>query len=271
MKKVEEYKGFEQGPIRPPSEAESLLIRISRNCPWNRCTFCPVYKGTTFSLRPVEHVLRDIDTVKWYVDAILDARRTGSSLENIAPPGQQQDNYAINGAYNFISGGMKSIFLQDGNSLIIKPEDIITILIHLQQSFPMVERITSYARSHTIARIKDIDLKTMKDPGLNRIHIGLESGSNEVLKRVAKGVTQEIHILVERPVAVIVQIVADLGGGIPGRAVVDRVGEQEGADAVLIGAIVGAGELDCLLQTLPALILSKYPLQGPFVCSPCRT
>ncbi|HEX7400759.1 MAG TPA: radical SAM protein, partial [candidate division Zixibacteria bacterium] len=57
------YQGFEQGPIRPPSEAYSLLIRVTRNCPWNQCTFCPVYKGTKYSKRPVEHVKRDIDAV----------------------------------------------------------------------------------------------------------------------------------------------------------------------------------------------------------------
>jgi radical SAM superfamily enzyme YgiQ (UPF0313 family) len=60
MKKnnIETYRGFEQGPIRPPSEAYSLLIRVTRNCPWNFCTFCPVYKDRPFSLRPVEHVLK---------------------------------------------------------------------------------------------------------------------------------------------------------------------------------------------------------------------
>ncbi len=59
----ESYDGFEQGPIRPPSEAGSLLLRVTRNCPWNRCKFCPVYKGTQFSRRPVDHVLRDIEAV----------------------------------------------------------------------------------------------------------------------------------------------------------------------------------------------------------------
>ncbi len=59
----EPYAGFEQGPIRPPSEAGSLLLRVTRNCPWNRCKFCPVYKGTQFSRRPVDHVLRDIEAV----------------------------------------------------------------------------------------------------------------------------------------------------------------------------------------------------------------
>jgi len=48
---------FEQGPIRPPSEAHSLLVRVIRNCTWNRCTFCPVYKGSGSSLRPLEDVL----------------------------------------------------------------------------------------------------------------------------------------------------------------------------------------------------------------------
>ena len=54
---------FEQGPIRPPSEAGSLLVRVSRNCPWNRCAFCPVYGGTTYSVRTVEDVMADVDAV----------------------------------------------------------------------------------------------------------------------------------------------------------------------------------------------------------------
>jgi len=69
-KPVEQYNGFEQGPIRPPSEANSLLIRITRNCPWNRCTFCPVYKGTKFSIRPVEDVKKDIDSVCSHVEKL---------------------------------------------------------------------------------------------------------------------------------------------------------------------------------------------------------
>ena len=67
---VDRYRGFEQGPIRSPSEAYSLLIRVTRNCPWNRCSFCPVYKGTKFSRRPVEHVKRDIDAVYRQVETL---------------------------------------------------------------------------------------------------------------------------------------------------------------------------------------------------------
>lgn len=200
MKHIEHYKGFEQGPIRPPSEAESLLIRITRNCPWNRCTFCPVYKGTKFSLRPVEHVIQDIDAVRFYTDAILEAAENGTALSRrelrqLAEEGGPDDLRAFHAAYNFISGGMKSIFIQDGNSLIIKPKDIIHILRHLRQSFPEVHRITSYARSQTIARISDDHLLEMAEAGLNRIHIGMESGSDAVLKKVKKGSDKATQVL----------------------------------------------------------------------------
>ena len=66
---------FEQGPIRPPSEAHSLLVRVIRNCTWNRCTFCPVYKGTKSSLRPVEDVLADVDAMAAAAEVLRGARR----------------------------------------------------------------------------------------------------------------------------------------------------------------------------------------------------
>lgn len=200
MKIIESYNGVEQGPIRPPSEAESLLVRISRNCPWNRCTFCGLYKGAKFSLRPVDHVLHDIDLVRFYVEAIEDARKTVGTISQrelmtLSPEGEKEDFQAIHAAASFVANGMESIFIQDGNSLVIKPEDIIRILKHLQEAFPQVKRVTSYARSHTIARISDENLNRMAGAGLNRIHIGMESASDRVLKMVKKGVDKETQIL----------------------------------------------------------------------------
>ncbi len=200
MKRTEPYTGFEQGPIRPPSEAESLLIRITRNCPWNRCTFCPVYKGTKFSVRPVEHVLKDIDKVHAYAESMLNAQQQNGrvaqcSYASLALSPNDQDRMALHAARSFVTSGMKSIFLQDGNSLIIKPDDLVRILAHLKQAFPNVDRITSYARSHTIARISDDDLRRFAENGLNRIHIGMESGSDAVLKKVKKGADQATQIL----------------------------------------------------------------------------
>lgn len=198
-KKFPEYNGFEQGPIRPPSEAGSLLIRITRNCPWNRCTFCPVYKGADFSLRPVEHVLEDIDVVHRYVQEI---RQRGAITGNISPSDintllekdTEGDRLALNAAMQWSLNGMQSIFLQDANSLIIKPDRLVTILTYLKGCFPWVGRVTSYGRSHTIARISDKNLSLIAAAGLNRIHIGMESGSDRVLTSIKKGVDKKTQI-----------------------------------------------------------------------------
>lgn len=194
----ETYTGFEQGPIRPPSEAGSLLLRLTRNCPWNHCTFCPVYKGTAFSLRPVDHILKDIDLVHGYVEKLKDALKTGPfTRDRIAPvlnSTGSEDIEAFHAAMNFIQNGMESIFLQDANSLIMKPEDLITVLRHIKACFPEAKRITSYARSHTVARISDDRMAEIAEAGLSRIHIGMESASDKVLQRVRKGSTKAMHI-----------------------------------------------------------------------------
>jgi len=184
------YRGFEQGPIRPPSEAHSLLLRVTRNCPWNRCTFCPVYKGTRFSVRPVAHILRDIDTVYEAVQQLREAPR------NQAPTGPAGgDPRAWAAAGNWVRYGSRQVFLQDANSLVLDPGDLAAILRHLKERFPEVTRITSYARSNSIANLDGGDLSGLRAAGLSRIHIGMESGADEVLKMVRKGTTQHQHIL----------------------------------------------------------------------------
>ena len=184
------YRGFEQGPIRPPSEAHSLLLRVTRNCPWNRCTFCPVYKGTRFSVRPVAHVLRDIDAVYEAVQQLEETPR------DLAPTGLAGgDPRAWVAARNWLRYGRRQVFLQDANSLVVDPGDLAAILRHLKMRFPEVTRITSYARSNSIAKLEAGALAALRGAGLSRIHIGMESGANEVLKMVRKGATQRLHIL----------------------------------------------------------------------------
>ncbi len=204
-KENDAYTRFEQGPIRPPSEAHSLLVRVTRNCPWNRCTFCPVYKGTRFSVRPVEHVKRDIDLVHRHVETLrqladksgrVDRVEIGKAFGNT----EVDEQRGFHAALNWIAGGMRSVFLQDANSLVIKTADLVEILKHLKLRFPWVERITSYARSHTLARMEDDDLKEIGEAGLNRIHTGLESGSDRVLEMVSKGATKEMHVQAGRKV-----------------------------------------------------------------------
>ncbi|MDO9264545.1 MAG: radical SAM protein [Desulfosalsimonadaceae bacterium] len=236
-KKTEKYGGFEQGPIRPPSEAKSLLIRITRNCPWNRCTFCPVYKGEPFSLRPVDHVIRDIDAVGNHVHALRRMSDPAGRISQADMNAYQSsisaaDRPAFFAAVNWFADGMQSIFLQDANSLIIKPEDLIRILGHLTACFPWVQRITSYARSHTIAKISDEFLAAFRMAGLNRIHIGLESGSDEVLKQVKKGVDKETHIAAGRKVKNAgIELSEYVMPGLGGKAL-SRVHALETADAL---------------------------------------
>ncbi len=183
------YEGFEQGPIRPPSEAHSLLLRVTRNCPWNHCTFCPVYKGARFSVRPVAHILRDIDQV---YEAAQQLREGPGAPALMAPAGGDPRAWAA--ARNWGRYGRGQVFIQDANSLVVDPGDLTAILRHLKARFPEVTRITSYARSSTIANLDAGALAGLRGAGLSRIHIGMESGANEVLKMVRKGATQRLHI-----------------------------------------------------------------------------
>jgi len=199
MKKQDIYQGFEQGPIRPPSEASSLLIRLTRNCPWNRCTFCRVYKKSEFSLRSMENIIKDIDFLYNYVELIKQKVKSEGYIDNTVINNlfnglKEKDRIAFNAAVNWYASGMKSIFLQDANSMIMKPDDLVFVLEYLKKCFPDIDRVTTYARSHTIVRIKQNDLKRMADAGLNRVHVGMESGSDIVLKKINKGVDKAGHI-----------------------------------------------------------------------------
>jgi hypothetical protein len=195
----ETYHGYEQGPIRPPSEAKSLLVRITRNCHWNRCTFCPVYKGARFSIRPVEHVLADLDSIARHIESLalissgpaLIFEEDLRELTNALPP---EDIPSFRAALSWFLAGMESVFLQDADCLVVRPPGLLRILVRLKSHFPTIKRITAYSRSDTIDRIAASDLKSLAEAGLNRIHIGMESGSDRVLAMVEKGVTKEVHV-----------------------------------------------------------------------------
>ncbi len=159
--------------IRPPSEWKSYFLPLTSGCSNNTCTFCG-YFGSKLQMRDIEGVRKEIDALAALVSYGLDIPGV-----EISP-------------LDYWDG--KRVFLQDADSLVIKPSDLVEILKHLKKRFPKIERITSYARSHTIARMKNDDLRAIGAAGLNRLHIGLESGSNTILKMVKKGSTKEMHI-----------------------------------------------------------------------------
>jgi radical SAM superfamily enzyme YgiQ (UPF0313 family) len=140
-------------PFRPPNEAESALIRVTRGCPWNRCAFCAMYKHLTFEQKSFEEIKQDV----------LSARK--------------------------IYGKAQTIFLGDSDNLIHK--DLPEIVAFIRKIFPEVQRITSYARAKTILRNKLDFLVAARQAGLDRLHLGLESGDPIILKRMCKGASPE--------------------------------------------------------------------------------
>ncbi len=192
---------IEKGPIRPPSEARSLLIRVTRNCTWNKCLFCRTYKGMHFSKRPISDVKRDIDTVVKIVDDIkllsLKEGFGGLITDNFIRDVFSKSEYVGDVDYRSILAwlyyGGKFAFLQDANSMVLKTKDLLEIITYLKKRLPQIERITIYGRSRTISKKSVYELKELKDAGLSRIHCGIESGCDEVLSYMKKGASYKIH------------------------------------------------------------------------------
>lgn len=190
---------FELGPIRPPSEARSLLIRATRNCPWNRCQFCPIYKGSKFELRPVSEIVKDIQSTRDIVDGIKEmAWRMGHGdrVRDVATALCERPVYGqcVSHVALWLLTGARSAFLQDSNTLLMRTPELVEVVAFLRQTFPGLKRVTTYGRSHTASRKSVKELKELKDAGLDRIHIGLETGYDPLLTYMEKGCTAGDHI-----------------------------------------------------------------------------
>jgi radical SAM superfamily enzyme YgiQ (UPF0313 family) len=158
------------------------LIRATRNCPWNKCLFCSIYKQTRFGRRPVEDILRDIDRAAEYHGDVF-----------------------------------QTAFIQDANSLVMKTDELVKVISHLKEKFPGVRRVTSYARARTAARKSLDELNQLHQAGLTRLHIGLESGYDPLLEYMQKGVTADLVVeggkkVVESGISLSLYVVLGLGG-----------------------------------------------------------
>jgi len=191
---------FEQGPIRPPNEAYSLLIRITRNCSWNRCVFCPVYKGEKFSRRSESEILNDIqelsEAIEWVKEFSWRTGEGGKVTRNVIEKIITTDfvTEAKLAAATWLYYGSGTVFLQDSDALILPQKQIIKILEELRRRIPGITRVTCYTRSCTLMRKGSKALEEIKMAGLDRVHVGLESGSAKVLELVKKGETPQTHI-----------------------------------------------------------------------------
>ena len=191
---------FEQGPIRPPSEARSLLLRLTRNCPWNRCRFCPVYKGETFSRRSLDEIKADIDTVARMRDQLrvlsrtrgFEGRLTDEVVQEILSDGRLSHSYRSVAVWLYFGEG--TVFLQDANSLLLKPSLLAEALHYLKGRLPEAGRVTTYARSATAAKRTVGELTVLREAGLDRVHVGLESGYDPLLAFMDKGMNADHHV-----------------------------------------------------------------------------
>ena len=141
---------------RPPGEWKSYLLQCTIGCSNNQCTFCGMYKEKKFRIRPTEEILEDIDMARAYYGP-----------------------------------GLQRVFLMDGDAIIIKTEDLLRILCKLYDTFPALEKVTLYAGPRSTLSKTPEELKALHDAGLSRAYLGVESGSDAVLKFIHKGVNAQ--------------------------------------------------------------------------------
>lgn len=141
---------------RPPSEAGSLLIQATYGCPHNACAFCGMYKKVKFKPRPMEEILEDID-----------------------------------GAAELYGESVKTVFLPDGNTIVLSVNKLLTILERIRLRFPDLERVTCYGAARYVIKKSVADLVKLREAGLTRLHMGMETGDGPTLERIKKGTTPD--------------------------------------------------------------------------------
>lgn len=137
--------------IRPPSEADSYILQVTYGCSHNHCAFCGTYLDKPFRLRPMEEVLEDI---------------------------------AVAGR---VLPETRRVFLADGNALVLPTPRLAQVLDALAGAFPLLRRVGTYANAQDMLRKSDSDLAVLREKGLEIIYLGLESGSEAVLRQIDKG------------------------------------------------------------------------------------
>lgn len=171
-----------QGSVyRPPSEANSLILQVTIGCAHNLCTFCNMYKADSFTLRPEAEVLEDLDWAR--------------------------ANYRQ----------VSRLFLADGDALVLSNEKLVKIMTYAKELFPELERISLYGSPKDVLRKSLDELRELRDLGLEIIYIGGESGSDQILKAIKKGVNrdqliQAVAKIEEAGIKASVTFISGLGG-----------------------------------------------------------
>jgi len=216
--------------IRPPSEADSYILQATFGCSHNRCTFCGTYPDKPFSERPLDDVLADV---------AMAAQRLAHT---------------------------RRVFIADGNALVQGMPRLVTILDALGAAFPLLRRVGIYASARDILRKSPADLAVLQQKGLQIIYLGLESGSDEVLRRVDKRATaaemiEAVHKA--KAAAMRVSVIALLGlGGV-------ELSSQHAADTGRVVSAMDPHYLSMLtLMLVPGTPLHRQAQDGAFRLPP---
>lgn len=171
-----------EGPVfRPPSEANSFILRVTIGCSHNRCTYCNMYRSVNFRVRTMDEIMAQIQAAKGYQEYI------------------------------------RRIFLADGNALVLTTDKLVEILGILKQNFPKLRRVSCYAGPKDMLNKTPQDLKRLYDAGLTLVYYGMESGDDEVLSHVCKGVNAQESIaagqrVVAAGIKLSIMVIVGLGG-----------------------------------------------------------
>lgn len=190
---------FRIGPIRPPSEADSLLLQVTNGCTWNKCKFCQLYRHTKFKAYSADSIKADIDNMVYLAEKVRKYRtREGAwdidGINRELMNSSEDERQCLYMVANWLIGGGENVFLQDGNTTALSSGRLTDVLIYLKQAFPDIKRITSYGRAENLAKVSAEEYAELKAAGLDRIHSGYESGSDAVLEKINKGVTSQQEI-----------------------------------------------------------------------------
>lgn len=188
--------------IRPPSEWASYFLPLTRGCSNNTCTFCN-WHGTKLQMRKAEDVKKEIDAMALYVN------------HHVHVPGMPDIMYAV-----LRSWDGRRVFLQDGDALVYPYQGLVEVLDYLNSKFPALERTASYATPMDVLRTDLNQLEELKEHKLGILYMGIESGDDEVLKNVCKGVTHDQIVEAGRKVkqsGILLSVTVILGlGGVEG-------------------------------------------------------
>jgi len=218
---------YEGAIYRPPSEAKSLIIQATIGCSWNKCTFCVSYKDKKFRARPLSEVKAEI-------------RRVAGHL----------------GPY------VRRVVIADGNALVLCTSKLLELCKELRACFPGLERISCYACPQDALRKSVEELRALREAGLSMVYLGVESGDDEVLRRVRKGVSSEEMVeacrkIKEAGITLSVTVILGLGG-------VERWVEHAKATADVLSRIdppyIGA----LTLMIVPGTPLYEEGVKGVF-------